>query len=62
MPEVVGNYVAPKALIKIFTSLSLYSFFKFYCTSSLVFPKGLMLPKYLIGSAHIEAISSGPFL
>jgi hypothetical protein len=57
---VVGNYVAPNALIITFFPAALYLAFKFFWMPSFVVPKGLSGPKYFKGSVQILTISKAP--
>lgn len=57
---VVGNYVAPNALIITFFPAALYLAFRFFWIPSLVVPNGLSLLKYFNGSTHILTISKAP--
>ena len=57
---VVGNSVAPKALIRILIPASLYLFRRFVWMFSFVAPKTELPPKYFTGSAQIKPVSQGP--
>jgi len=58
--DVVGNSVAPKALIIILIPALLYFSFNVLWIYYFVLPKILSDPKYLTGSDHMVTMSKGP--
>lgn len=58
--DVVGNSVAPNALINILIPALLYFYFNVFWIYYFVLPKTLSDPKYFTGSDHIHTMSNGP--